>query len=301
MKNLSIFYGTFRAFSLVEMLMALLVASLLLAALAPVMTRKFGENVNVSGVGAAPKAPADIQCYSYNDAQPEVTVSVNDVYTASFVIASGGGGGAGATSETVKTWDETEKLEGVINGTGTGSRETKDIPITENMDKIVISHLIGGGGGGGYGNSDKTEEEKSFIPSPEVCKSYGTEKTDTVGNTGEDLATYDSANKLCVTKYNQKTTSSGNIFCSNNYDHSCNDNEGTYNGYAYSGCKRWICNHDGAVAACNVLKASTKDDTSSSAAARASPWASVRPWASRGPWPSASAWCGPSARCPPAS
>ena len=38
-------------FSLVEMLMALLVASLLLAALAPVMTKRFGENVNVSATG----------------------------------------------------------------------------------------------------------------------------------------------------------------------------------------------------------------------------------------------------------
>ena len=37
------------AFSLVEMLMALLVASLLLTALAPVMTRRMNENVVVQG------------------------------------------------------------------------------------------------------------------------------------------------------------------------------------------------------------------------------------------------------------
>ena len=35
------------AFSLVEMLMALLVASLLLAALAPVMTKRMNENINI--------------------------------------------------------------------------------------------------------------------------------------------------------------------------------------------------------------------------------------------------------------
>ena len=39
------------AFSLVEMLMALLVASLLLAALAPVVTKKFNENVSIFGAG----------------------------------------------------------------------------------------------------------------------------------------------------------------------------------------------------------------------------------------------------------
>ena len=38
------------AFSLVEMLMALLVASLLLAALAPVMTKKINEKVNFEGL-----------------------------------------------------------------------------------------------------------------------------------------------------------------------------------------------------------------------------------------------------------
>ena len=37
-----------------------------------------------------------MQCFSYNDAQASVNVSVNDVYSASFIIASGGGGGGGA-------------------------------------------------------------------------------------------------------------------------------------------------------------------------------------------------------------
>ena len=45
---------TITAFSLVEMLMALLVASLLMAALAPVMTKKFSENVNVTGSMGSP-------------------------------------------------------------------------------------------------------------------------------------------------------------------------------------------------------------------------------------------------------
>ena len=43
-----------KAFSLVEMLMALLVASLLMVALAPVMTRKMGENIGVTVEGTLP-------------------------------------------------------------------------------------------------------------------------------------------------------------------------------------------------------------------------------------------------------
>ena len=42
------------AFSLVEMLMALLVASLLMAALAPVMTRKMNDGMTVSVEGTVP-------------------------------------------------------------------------------------------------------------------------------------------------------------------------------------------------------------------------------------------------------
>ena len=46
------------AFSLVEMLMALLVASLLMAALSPVMTKKMKEKINVAGVSGGGRAPA---------------------------------------------------------------------------------------------------------------------------------------------------------------------------------------------------------------------------------------------------
>ena len=54
------------AFSLVEMLMALLVASLLLAALAPVMTKKFSENVSVFGAGGGGgRAPAGMKCWNW--------------------------------------------------------------------------------------------------------------------------------------------------------------------------------------------------------------------------------------------
>ncbi len=138
------FNAKYNAFSLVEMLVALLVASLLMAALAPVMTRKMNENIKVSGLGATYKAPADLQCFSYNDSQPTVDVSLNDVYSASFIIASGGGGGAGATSSKKIAANPVQ-----ITGT-TGGDSTQEITITEYMADVKVT-LAGGGGGGGGG------------------------------------------------------------------------------------------------------------------------------------------------------
>ncbi len=131
------------AFSLIEMLMALLVASLLLAALAPVMTKKMNENIHISGYGETYKAPADMQCFSYSDSQPEVDISINDVYSVSFLIASAGGGGAGATS--VKKVAATP-----VQISGTTSDTTRTITIDEYMTDVKAT-LAGGGGGGAGG------------------------------------------------------------------------------------------------------------------------------------------------------
>ena len=83
-------------FSLVEMLMALLVASLLLAALAPVMTKKFGESVNVNGIGNYER-----QGYGRlfnNDDTWKVPAGVNTVK----ITAVGGGGAGGSTTYAYK-------------------------------------------------------------------------------------------------------------------------------------------------------------------------------------------------------
>ncbi len=132
------------AFSLVEMLMALLVASLLLAALAPVITRKMNENIHISGTGELYKAPADMQCFSYSDSQPEVDVSINDVYSVSFLISSAGGGGAGATSS--KKIAQTP-----VQITGASANDTtREVIITEYMTDVKAT-LAGAGGGGAGG------------------------------------------------------------------------------------------------------------------------------------------------------
>ena len=83
------------AFSLVEMLMALLVASLLLAALAPVMTKKMDENVFVSGTGRnTSEHYAVFDDVSKNGTEDNTfTIPSNAVNVRVTMIGGGGAGG----------------------------------------------------------------------------------------------------------------------------------------------------------------------------------------------------------------
>ncbi len=121
------------AFSLVEMLMALLVASLLLAALAPVMTKKFGENVNVSGSGGS-GVRSDYQRVFDKDTEWTVPGGVNTIN----ITAVGGGGAGGGASYGYKEITSNES-----NWT-----------VPDNVTKIRV-FMTGAGGGGASGGYDK--------------------------------------------------------------------------------------------------------------------------------------------------
>ncbi len=175
------------AFSLVEMLMALLVASLLMAALAPVMTRKMNEHIQISNT-ANIKTPYDLQCYPYTDANPSIDIPLNNVYYANFIIASAGGGGAGATSS--KKIAQTP-----IQITGTSNNDTtQEITITEYMTDVKAT--LAGGGGGGAGGAGYVS----------ACPS----------NTMEFKGN-NSVKSFCMTKYN--VGERNNIFQNLNYDY----------------------------------------------------------------------------------
>ncbi len=113
------------AFSLVEMLMALLVASLLLAALAPVMTRKMNENLNISGTGGT---KGDYTRLFDKDSEWVVPNGVNVI---DITAIGGGGAGGGATygyqefTSSVSGWkvpDGVTKLRVfMIGGGGSGA------------------------------------------------------------------------------------------------------------------------------------------------------------------------------------
>ncbi len=124
---------TCSAFSLVEMLMALLVASLLLAALAPVMTKRMDEaKINISGVGAAQyDKDAVLQIFT-KDTEDKTFNVPNDVNNVKVTLM--GGGGAGGNSFYGKQEITT----------------SKSWTVPEGVTKLRI-FMLGGGGGGASG------------------------------------------------------------------------------------------------------------------------------------------------------
>ena len=130
------------------MLMALLVASLLLAALAPVMTKRMQENITVAGTMGSGRAPAAMRCYTYNDTNPTVKISLDDVWYANFIMASTGGSGGGASKESE------EDFYTYISANDTTSKSHGPIVIDDDIitDGIDIA-LVSGGGGGWYKNA----------------------------------------------------------------------------------------------------------------------------------------------------
>lgn len=192
------------AFSLVEMLMALLVASLLLAALAPVMTRKItGDNINISGTGGGGKAPAMFKCWDYDD--PELQLAsdgsgykvlpndfqIDDAWVINFILASGGGGGAGATNSNIISDSYTEPNEGK-NG----------IKIEQNMDDFEIEMMTGGGGGAGGGAAVHSSATCTGSASVDKCECMGQK--------------YDSVNKVCVSNnLGSKNLANAKTACNN--------------------------------------------------------------------------------------
>lgn len=144
MKKLFIFEG----FSLVEMLMALLVASLLLAALVPVMTRRMNENMHITG-DMTLKGEYEIEEIAFGDSKycPKIIndANGNPLYCeGEYVVKEGvsnitvtaiGAGGGGGTAPTA----------GFIKYTNAGSTNTFTVPA---MVSEIESTLIGGAPGG---------------------------------------------------------------------------------------------------------------------------------------------------------
>ena len=152
------------AFSLVEMLMALLVASLLMVALAPVMTKRFSENVNVSGGIGNAELKQKTQEIEFNsdDCSDIKTDSDGSIYCEGTfevphkfkggnikvtVISAGGGGGVSPTA-------------GYTEYTTAGSTNTFTVP---SMTGNIEATLISGGAGGGAGGTNKVLKEFTAV------------------------------------------------------------------------------------------------------------------------------------------
>lgn len=143
------------AFSLVEMLMALLVASLLLAALAPVMTKKMNESIKFEG--GANNSPNPVKhrvVYLTETGDGEWSVP-NGIRTFNVTtVAAGGGGGAGSNYGCV-VFTTTATPSGSLLGDDNTycehvrSDSNASFTIPEGIKEIYVSMISGAGGGGG--------------------------------------------------------------------------------------------------------------------------------------------------------
>ena len=153
------------AFSLVEMLMALLVASLLLAALAPVMTKKFSETVNFEGVVPNPGEPTKKVVYLTDPGDGEWDVPNGIRNFTITTVGAGGGGGAGSNYGCVvftTTATPTGSLLGTDNEYCEHVRNDGNASFTlpDGVNEIYVS-LVGGGGGGGAGSANLASKDWS--------------------------------------------------------------------------------------------------------------------------------------------
>ncbi len=125
------------AFSLVEMLMALLVASLLLAALAPVMTRRMADH-ELKVMSESSNYEKDNIITIFTDAaEPQIFNIPNDTNKITFTMMGGGGAGGDALygSKTFTT--------------------SQAFTVPKDVTKLRV-FMVGGGGGGASGGREKT-------------------------------------------------------------------------------------------------------------------------------------------------
>ncbi len=131
-KNTRIKRNTHTAFSLVEMLMALLVASLLMAALAPVMTKKYNDpEIKVMSEASNYEKSSVFSVITDSSEQQEFNIP-SDASKITLTMMGGGGSGGNA-------------LYGNKTFTASGN-----FTIPKDVKKIRV-FMIGGGGGGASG------------------------------------------------------------------------------------------------------------------------------------------------------
>ena len=262
------------AFSLVEMLMALLVASLLLAALAPVMTKKMDENVFVSGTGSAVMLQGG--CIFMEGNYENVCKLPQNTLAIGAIIASGGGGGGGAARAAFGS----TKYSDIINGTTAGSVSSNTITLNKNALDVKVQ-LVGGGGGGGLGSSNNGGYPKD----QNDCGNWGvyvgaeyegTGDTTPPNAAGTHPAVSAGYHSVCVSKYNaaRNGTTTGptpaisaykictagtadcNVSACTTEHFCCWDGktssfcEASKNGMTYDGCHRPVCQWNAAYNTC---------------------------------------------------
>ncbi len=252
------------AFSLVEMLMALLVASLLMAALAPVMTKRMNADfVNIGGMAKSNLIPA---CAYVNNTTVDMVFDNNNgckvpegKYSMSAIIVSGGGGGGGAAG-----WQKVTERKIEINGvrtevfgtTGAARNQhgynSKTFNIDSTMSDIEVE-IVGGGNGGADGaaagghpasQADCGSWGYYFDPAAQMHSKEGDPYGFCIAlrNPGDGGTDTPSRNVTGVTSVPAGSTcsalESGNCCW---YGNTANSNVCNSVGGGYSGCNRTVC------------------------------------------------------------
>ncbi len=265
-------YQKLAGFSLVEMLMALLVASLLMAALAPVMTKKLNDNFNINIFGSTKPMEACAFMTDNADADVEnVECKVpNESHVASAIIVSGGGGGGGATpaveDSTIYT-GTIRKGESASDENATSiyaqTASAQSVILTRDISDIEIE-MVSGGEGGGIGNTN----QGGYPANQNDCGNWGV-----YVDYKQNATTNEDGNiqhSICVSRYNPSNTGDGKATPKSNITGVTNVNVGTNcsggnccwngatsttcqssgNGFTYSGCNRTVCQWNAADIIC---------------------------------------------------
>ena len=133
----------FFAFTLAELLMATLIISIIMVALAPVITRRAHDNVAITvNQKQGLEIFATPGIYSF-----DVPVGINTL----FIQGSGGGGGGAGATYTNKSLTYS-----------TAGEYTWTVPTGVNLINFTITGA-GGGGGGGYGRAGEDECKYSLV------------------------------------------------------------------------------------------------------------------------------------------
>ena len=140
-----------KAFTLAELLVAILIIAVLLTLLAPVISKRRKDTISIN----MSNYKSQLFLFDKNNPLcqeiPSTTNKIKCLFTApsgvselGAIAVSGGGGGAGATQPSI----EYGKKLTVANATPKTSK-TQELTITNGMKNIIVSELIGSGAGGG--------------------------------------------------------------------------------------------------------------------------------------------------------
>ncbi len=244
------------AFTLAELLVALLIIAVILTLLAPVLTKRGKQALTIG------KKNYQYKLYTYDKTNPECEeiAGVDNSLKCNFTVpaqvslinaiaVSGGGGGAGATQSSV----EYSKLLTVASLNQTTDKK-QEIPIGPDITNITVKHLSGSGAGGGGASWTSAGSSGGAPTSQADCDPF---------NALFIPAAYNGSGgkNTCVTKYNvgntygptiassTTTVTAGSGSCSANEccwrgttSYSCTAS-GSWSGHStsYSGCNRTVC------------------------------------------------------------